>query len=75
MAHRGNNVKITVEEIKRRVLVGMPTGKMRLEKEIAEEEGMLATRDMPGDKAPGPDLFPVDIYKMCPVLRGALAEL
>lgn len=54
-------------------MAGTPRKIIKLEKDIAEEEVMLAARDIPGGKAPGPDLFPADIYERCPAAQGALA--
>ena len=36
---------------------------------------MLAVKNVPVNRVPGPDLFPAEIHESCPVLRGALAEL
>ena len=35
----------------------------------------LATRDLPSNKAPGPDQYPGEIYKHCTAPGGTLASL
>ena len=46
---------------------------MRLKPPISIEEIRLAARDIPENKAVGPDVFPAEFYKTCAELHGLIA--
>ena len=66
---------IPVDEIKERAKKDLKKGYWKLERPITPEEVSLASKDLPGNKAPGPDKYPSEIYKNCTAIGGTLAEL
>ena len=75
MAASDEGGKITPEELRDRVSRLTPKGPMELSPAINQREIRLAVRDIPKNKAAGPDLFPAEMYVHCPSMHRGLAEL
>ena len=75
MTQDANGRKIGKDEANRQMRRKFKVGRMELSPQISEEEVYLATRDLPRNKAPGPDRFPNEIYKNCSACHKSMAEL
>ena len=56
------------------MLKKIPNGWIQILSGIEEEEVEIAVRDLPEDKAPGPDLISNEIYQNCPAAHAPLAK-
>ena len=75
MAAMQNGSKIPAERVRQKVSQLTPPGKMELAPAVQTREIRLAVRDIPRNRAAGPDLFPAEVYIKCPSMHKGIAAL
>ena len=75
MAANRNGEKVPASELQREISKLTPGGKLKLEPAISISEIRLAIRDIPRNRAAGPDMFPAEMYIHCVSLHRGIAAL
>ena len=75
MAATRSGHKVPAEALRQQVSRLTPGGRLRLEPAISAREIQLAVKDIPRNRAAGPDLFPAEMYIFCPSMHKAVGAL